>query len=386
MPSRWLAAGAALAVAAGLASPAPAAAAVRYLAFGDSITAGVGDDPSRSEPGYPPRLETLLRDAGIDAEVENHGVGAERTPEGLTRIDSVLAGGGDVLLLMEGSNDVSRNISMETTRFNLNQMALKAERQGLEAVQATLIPRIPWASVDSKNIFNQRLNELIRNMAGGRGRKLADNFEVFGSTPNAFDRLYIQDAVDRVGHPNADGYDLMARTFSEVVQGIDTVPPVTGVMNPRMDERNVPPSTRIDVDVWDFGEGIDLAATSLLVNGQVVDAVPGGDSRLATFRYQPPEPLSGVVRIGLRSRDLTVPANTVDRQVSRFVVAGTAFLDGDLDESGRVDGADLVEFGRHFGSVLGGGNYDRDSDFNGDGFIDGNDLAILAANFGRSSF
>ncbi|MDE2975911.1 MAG: hypothetical protein OXU63_00150, partial [Acidobacteriota bacterium] len=26
-------------------------------AFGDSITAGVGDDPEREAPGYPPRLE-----------------------------------------------------------------------------------------------------------------------------------------------------------------------------------------------------------------------------------------------------------------------------------------------------------------------------------------
>lgn len=380
------AAAGALVFLAAVALPAPAAALIRYLAFGDSITAGVGDDPARAEPGYPPRLEVLLRGAGVDAVVENHGLGAERTPEGVTRIDSVLSGGGDVLLLMEGSNDVSRNISMETSRFNLNQMALKAERLGLEAVQSTLIPRIPWASVDSKNIFNQRLCELIRNMAGGRGRKLADPFEVLGSTSDVFARFYVQDSVDRVGHPNADGYDLLAGIFFEALQGIDTVPPVTGVMNPRMDERDVPPATRIDVDVWDFGEGIDLAATSLLVNGQVVNAVPGGDPRMATFRYQPPEPLAGVVTLGLRSRDLAMPANTVDRQVSRFVIAGTAFLDGDLDESGRVDGADLVEFARHFGSAQGGRNYDRDSDFDGDGFIDGNDLAILAANFGRSSF
>lgn len=374
-----------LVLAAAFALAGPAVAQTRYLAFGDSITAGAGDDPDRVEPGYPPRLEALLQGAGVNAVVANHGLGGERTPEGLTRIDGVLPGG-DVLLLMEGSNDISRMISIETTRFNLNQMALKAERQSIEAVQATLIPRIPWANIDSENVFNQRLCELIRNTAGSRGRRLADNFEVFGSLPDPFSDYYIQDPIDRVGHPNADGYDVMAQVFFEVLQGVDTVPPVTGVMSPRVGDRNVPPGVRIDVDVWDFGEGVDLANTSLLVNGEVVAAVPGGDSRMATFRYQPPEPLAGVVTLGLRSQDLALPANTVDRQISRFIIAGTVFLGGDLDESGRVDGHDLVRFARHFGSVLGGGNYDSDSDFNGDGFIDGNDLAVLAANFGRSTF
>ncbi|HEX6862979.1 MAG TPA: hypothetical protein VF414_09200, partial [Thermoanaerobaculia bacterium] len=48
-----------------------------YIGFGDSITAGVGDDDLRTEKGYTPRLEALLQGAGINAVVENHGVGGE---------------------------------------------------------------------------------------------------------------------------------------------------------------------------------------------------------------------------------------------------------------------------------------------------------------------
>src|SRR5206468_7312070 len=75
-----------------------------YLAFGDSITFGVGDDPARTSPGYPPRLQTLLVTAGVNATVANYGMSGEKTPDGLTRIDAVLANGkpGDVLILMEG--------------------------------------------------------------------------------------------------------------------------------------------------------------------------------------------------------------------------------------------------------------------------------------------
>ena len=95
-----------------LAAPRTATAqATTYIAFGDSITAGTGDDPARTEPGYPPRLQQLLVNAGRSAVVVNKGLPSEKTPQGLTRIDSVLDRGGDVLLLMEGSNDISTEIS-----------------------------------------------------------------------------------------------------------------------------------------------------------------------------------------------------------------------------------------------------------------------------------
>lgn len=358
----------------------------RYIAFGDSITAGMGDDPEREERGYPPRLEDLLQEAGINAQVDNHGLGAERTPEGLTRIDGVLDGGGDVLLLMEGTNDITRFIGLETTLFNLDQMAAKAEARGMEAVHATMIPRIPNARIDPENHSNQRTCERIRSLAGSLRRELVDNFEVFGSIPNVFAELYWDDPIDEVGHPNGPGYDVMAGVFADVLTGVDSVPPVTGITMPRVGETNVDPATAIQMEVWDFGAGIDLANTTLLVNGQAVGGAPQGDPTRAVLRYSPPEPLRGIVTLGLRSQDRAMPPNTVDRQVSSFLVAGTEFYPGDVDQDGRVDGADLVAFARHFGARLFDPGYEDALDFNDDGIIDGSDLAILAADFGRSSF
>lgn len=366
--------------------PRPLAAQTTYIAFGDSITAGVGDDPEQADPGYPARLGALLADAGLEATVLNRGIGGERTPEGLSRIDSVLAAGGDILLLMEGSNDISRRISLETTLFNLDEMARLAERRGIAPIHATVIPRIPRATVDSDNLLNQLLNEQIREIAGIRRRGLVDNFEAFGKIDGVFDDYYWDEPTDLVGHPNADGYDLMAEVFFDVLTDRDSTPPVEGLMVPANGDRRVPSSESIFVTLWDFGAGIDLANTDLLVNDQDVNVVPQGDSRRAELLFEPPTPLANVVRVRLRSRDLATPPNTVDREIARFVVAGTVFLTGDVDESGRVDGADLVVFALSFGARSGQVRYRSLYDFNQDKIIDGEDLALLAANFGMSSF
>jgi lysophospholipase L1-like esterase len=357
----------------------------KYLAFGDSITEGRGDDPTRAALGYPPRLEVLLQTAGVSATVLNRGLGGERTPDALSRIDSVIAEGspGDYLLLMEGTNDISRAISTETTIFNLDEMARRAEVKNLLALHATVIPRKPDAKVDANNIVNDALNGSIRNLAGVRQRREADPYEVFRTTPNTFS-FYVVAADDPVGHPNAAGYDILARVFFNALQGIDTVSPVTGIMTPANGATNVAASTQINVDVWDFGAGIDLANTFLLINGQLTSVVPTGNSLRARLSFQPPAPLTGIVSVGLRSRDLATPANTVDRVISVFTIAGFGSLQGDLNFDNRVDGADLVIFALHFGAVRGDAAYLASADFNGDGTIDGLDLAILASNFGKS--
>jgi lysophospholipase L1-like esterase len=358
----------------------------KYLCFGDSITEGRGDDPTRAALGYPPRLQVLLQTAGVSATVLNRGLGGERTPDALSRIDGVVAEGvpGDYLLLMEGTNDISRAISPETTIFNLDEMARRAEAKSLLALHATVIPRKPDSKVDADNILNDALNGRIRNLAGVRQRREADPYEVFRTTPNTFS-FYVLVADDPVGHPNAAGYDLMARVFFNALQGIDNVSPVTGIVNPANGAKNVAANTRIDVDVWDFGTGIDLANTFLSINGTVTSVVPTGNAVRARLSYVPPAPLTGTVSVGLRSRDLATPPNTIDREIARFTIAGFGNLQGDLNLDNRVDGADLVIFALHFGAVRGEAAYSASADINADGKIDGVDLAILASNFGKSA-
>jgi acyl-CoA thioesterase-1 len=378
---RWRALGSGLSVAVVVlaARAAPAAAQTVYVAFGDSITEGVGDEEGG---GYPPRLEALLVARGMNADVRNRGLSGEDTAGGLTRIDSVLAQGGDVLLLMEGTNDIPKNISIETSAFNLGEMARKAEQRGLDVIIGTIIPRSPFAHVDRENHLTQQLNEAIRDLAGTTGRELADPFEEFVTTPDYFDQLYDDNPNDPVGHPNARGADRLARIFLDVILGVDSVPPVTGITRPQVGRTQVRPNVRFRMDVWDFGAGIEVPTTEMLVNGSVVSASRDGNSQRVRFEYSLQQQYTGLVQIGLRSRDRATPANVVDRVVTSFRVAGSE-LTGDLDSSGRVDGVDLVVFARAFGATAAEIRYLQEADFNNDDVIDGDDLAVLAMNFGE---
>lgn len=363
------------------AAAAPAAAQTIYLAFGDSITAGSFDESA--EPGYPPELEDLLNERGVNAVVENHGLPGETTGEALSRIDSVLAGGGDVLLLMEGTNDVNQQVPLTTIVFNLDALAERAEAAGLGAVHATIIPRRPTATTDGNNRTTRNLNGDIRALAWETGRSLVDPFDLFTSTPNLFDRYYVG-GTDNL-HPNEAGYDLLAVPFADVLTGVDNRPPVTGRVVPFDDQQDTPNDIPILIDLYDFGAGIAVDATRLTIDGEEVDAEISGDERRQQIRYTPPEPWSGVVFVGLEAQDREVPPNAISGTLLQFVVEGADFLPGDISRDGRVAGDDLIALALAFGSQRGEGRYRSFADLNGDDRVDGEDLAILAANFGRSS-
>lgn len=384
----------AVAVALFLAVP-PAGAQTIYLAFGDSITnPGIPggpsfDDPSRPCPeecGYPARLEEILQASGVQAEVINEGRGGENTLEGVSRLGGLLASTDpDVLLLMEGTNDVSQGISLETTLFNLDRMAEMAENRGASAVHATVIPRIPDANQgDGDNVLTQRMNWRIRELAWEERRDLVDPFEVFLAQDNLFSTYYAPGG-DAVGHPNPAGYDLLADIFFDGVTGVDSVPPVPGLVEPADGAGNVPGMPQVRLRLYDFGAGIDLGATDLLINNQPVPASVTGDSRRIDLRYTPTSPFPGVVDVGYHAVDQAPARNERSRTISTFTTRGAQFVQGDLNEDGRVDGLDLIALARSFGSVNGEGRYARYVDINRDNRVDGEDLAILAGNFGRTS-
>ncbi len=232
------------------------------LAFGDSITQGYGDT-SGLGGGYTLRLEHWIDQQGYDSVVENFGVGGERTAQGLSRIDSVLAGGGDFLLLMEGTNDISHHVSVESIRFNLDEMANRAEALGMVAVHATVIPRIPTAPVDPDNSATAALASAIRSLGLEKSRAVVDNFSVFEGLPSVFDNYYYYDpnTNDPVGHPNTDGYIQIAGTFLETLLPLLALPviqilPPIGTIDAgaliAFGLSDVSEFVRIE---WEFGDG-----------------------------------------------------------------------------------------------------------------------------------
>ncbi len=373
----------ALSIAFGLASSASGRqASVRYVAFGDSVTEGTGDSPRPDgRAGYPPRLEQLV----ANSVVINEGLGGERTTEGLTRIDSVLRAGGDVLLLMEGTNDVNAELGPETTAFNLAQMARKAENSGFDVIQATVIPRWPEAARDSDNILTRQTNQSVRNIAGINGRQLVDVNETFLNLDRLFALYYDDRRGDAVGHPSAQGYDVIAQAFADVILGNDTINPAPGLITPLYYDRQVGRSTRISVELWDFGSGVNPSSVQLLVNGVLSPGPPVSSGNRTTIFHTPASPYpAGVVTVDVRASDNDTPPKELDREVIRFFTTQIEFPRGDINRDGRVDGKDLFLLARAFGTSPSSRAWDEDADFDQDGDIDGTDLAVVADNFGTS--
>ncbi|MGY2050054.1 SGNH/GDSL hydrolase family protein [Methylobacterium sp. JK268] len=139
---------AAVATAAGVAPPAPAAVAaadpaslphlarriavgapIRIVAFGSSSTEGVG--ASSPAAAYPARLAVALNralpDRSGEVTVLNRGIGGEHSDDMLARLDrDVLAAKPDLVIWQTGSNDPLRGVSLdhfrEATRTGLTRM------------------------------------------------------------------------------------------------------------------------------------------------------------------------------------------------------------------------------------------------------------------------
>jgi len=97
------------------------------VAFGDSLTFGVG---AHSENSYPSVL------AGLSGfEVVNAGISGETTGEGLKRLPQVLDEYSPrLLILLEGGNDILRNKSYDQIERNLDSMISEAKSRGVQVV------------------------------------------------------------------------------------------------------------------------------------------------------------------------------------------------------------------------------------------------------------
>lgn len=96
----------------------PAAAApVKILALGTSLTQGYGLPPGTE---YPAVLETALKKAGTNAIVINAGVSGDTSAGGLARLDWSLADHPDAAIVELGSNDALRGLPPDETKKNLS--------------------------------------------------------------------------------------------------------------------------------------------------------------------------------------------------------------------------------------------------------------------------
>jgi len=109
---------------------------IHILAFGDSLTAGLGLDPQEA---FPARLEAALKARGHDIVIDNAGVSGDTSMAGAERLDWALVPGINGVILELGSNDALRGIDPRETERALDQILGALEQRKLPVLLAGML-------------------------------------------------------------------------------------------------------------------------------------------------------------------------------------------------------------------------------------------------------
>lgn len=105
----------------------------RIVAFGDSLTAGLG---VATEDTYPARLQRRLDEQGLRYRVINAGVSGDTTAGGVRRVEWVLKSHPDMVILELGGNDGLRGLNVQETKANLERIIQRCREASVTVVLA----------------------------------------------------------------------------------------------------------------------------------------------------------------------------------------------------------------------------------------------------------
>jgi len=198
--------------------------AVTVVAFGDSITYGVGDggnpgdyvdeiDRSGEPRGYPKRLS-----AAISAGVSNGGSPGERfLYDGFERLIPFIIGGDvDTVIFMEGSNDAVHRIEGRDYRIALQRSINVARAEGKNILLNTLPP--PVALRSSLALYTTLYSSIIRDLGVINSVSVADIEQRFRETCPDLDNCRLYNIPEGL-HPNTAGYDAISQVVAEALGG-----------------------------------------------------------------------------------------------------------------------------------------------------------------------
>jgi lysophospholipase L1-like esterase len=171
--------------------PPPAAGEQRVLFMGDSITDGW--KLAEYFPGKP---------------YVNRGISGQITGEMLGRMKAdALDVKPVVMVVLAGTNDLARNVTIPAIENNLYMMASLAKAQGVKVILSSILP------VNFPNMIAARppdkileLNKYIQELCAKEGYLYLDYFAALKDDEGHFRKDLANDGL----HPNAEGYKIMA--------------------------------------------------------------------------------------------------------------------------------------------------------------------------------
>jgi len=164
------------------------------VAFGDSLTAGLGVPVTQA---YPAQLEARLRAEGYPYRVVNAGVSGDTTAGGLRRVDWALRLEPEVVVLELGVNDAFRGQDLGAVRANLDQLVARFQAAGARVLVAGM--QLP---PNYGPRYGSDFQRMYQDVARRRGAALMPFFlDGVGGDP----RLNQADGI----HPTAEGYRII---------------------------------------------------------------------------------------------------------------------------------------------------------------------------------
>jgi acyl-CoA thioesterase I len=161
------------------------------VAFGDSLTAGLGVP---AEQSYPSRLAERLKAEGYAYRVVNAGVSGDTTAGGLRRVDWALRLKPEIVILELGANDALRGQDLAAVRANVDQLVARFQAAGARVLVAGM--RLP---PNYGPRYGGEFQRIFEEVARRRGAALMPFFlDGVAGTP----ALNQPDGI----HPTAAGY------------------------------------------------------------------------------------------------------------------------------------------------------------------------------------
>ncbi len=175
----------------------------RIVAFGDSLTAGLG---VTQDDAYPKQLQDRLVTEGYRYRVVNAGVSGETTAGGLRRVSWILQSHPQIVILELGANDGLRGLKLEDTRANLEQIIRQLEQAKVTVILAGMkMP--PNYGADYTRRFEAMYTDLAK-----RYRLPLIPFFLEGVATSA--SLNQADGI----HPTAEGYRLIVDNMMRTIR------------------------------------------------------------------------------------------------------------------------------------------------------------------------
>ncbi|MGE0148604.1 MAG: arylesterase [Parvibaculaceae bacterium] len=178
---------------------------IHILAFGDSLTAGLGLEPGQA---FPARLEAALEARGHDIVISNAGVSGDTATAAAERLEWSLAPDIDGVIVELGANDALRGIAPEATERALDGILAELRRRRLPVLFAGMLaPRNLGAD------YGKRFDAIFPRLAAKHGVLFYPFFLDGVAAEPAFNQ---PDGL----HPNSKGVDMIVQRILPITEDL----------------------------------------------------------------------------------------------------------------------------------------------------------------------